>query len=597
MSNTNEQKQQSFLLPMLPLLLILCIIPLIVKMYVYDPKLEKYSWFAIQDNTAVDFFLYYKQQFLIGSLILMLVILIYYLITKKVKLDFPLIFIPIGLYGLLAILSSIASPWSEFSFSGIHEQFESLWVLLAYCVMVFFAYSFVKTENHLNWIFNGFRIMLGILCILGFTQVLGVDFLSTDIGKKIITTQNMWDNLDSIVFTFGKGRVYLTMYNPNYVGVLASLAIPLLLVLVLFAKSKKYRMIDTLLIIGLLICVIGAQSKSAFIALGITLLLEAIFFRNYVKKYWKIILGTILALSIIFVIFDTIGGHTYTKGIKYALTPQKKVTYSLSDISLESDHVSVTFNDNKMNIQYTVDSNGFFNFSFKDGTGEAIATHYDTENSKFVFDDERFSPLTIQPNNIDNHLGFGLIYEEHPWYFSNQFEDGKYQFYNGLGKWTTIESHENLNLFSDGFFSGRGYIWNKTIPLLKDYIFLGSGPDTFALAYPQEDYVQSYNAGYENMILTKPHNLYLQIGVQTGVLSLICFLTFFIWYFIMSLKLYWNNQFSSLYAQMGVAIFLGTTAYIITGLSNDSTTTVAPMFWIMMGIGISMNYIIKKQNN
>ena len=597
MSNSTDQNQKSYVLPMVPLFLILCVIPLIVRMYVYDPQLEKYPWFSLSDNTAIDFFLYYKQQALIGSLILMLVILAYYLITKKIKLDLPFIFIPIGLYGILAVLSSVLSPWSEFSYSGMHEQFESLWVLLAYCVMVFFAYTFIKTEDHLTWIFNGFRIVLVILCILGLTQVLGFDFFATDIGKKLITTQNMWDNLDAISFTFGKGRVYLTMYNPNYVGVLASLAIPILIAFVLFAKSKKYRIIDSALIIGLLICVVGAQSKSAFIALGITLLFEAIIFRSYIKKYWKIILIAIIALAIVFGIFDTIGGHAYTKGIKYALTPKEKVTYPLSDISLESDHVTVTFNNNQMNIQYTVDENGFFNFTFTDQDGQAIANHYDSNNSQFVFDDERFSELYVTPSNIVDHLGFTLLYNEQPWYFSNQFDDGKYYFYNGLGKWDQIESHENLNLFSDSFFSGRGYIWNKTIPLLKDYFFLGSGADTFTLAYPQADYVQSYNAGYRNMIVSKPHNMYLQIGVQTGVLSLICFLVFYILYFIMSIRLYLKNDFSSIYSQVGIAILLGTMAYMITGLSNDSTTTVSPMFWVMMGIGISVNYTLKKQNN
>ena len=42
--------------------------------------------------------------------------------------------------------------------------------------------------------------------------------------------------------------------------------------------------------------------------------------------------------------------------------------------------------------------------------------------------------------------------------------------------------------------------------------------------------------------------------------------------------------------QTGVSIFIGTIAYLITGISNDSTITVAPIYWVLIGIGIALNY-------
>ncbi len=129
--------------------------------------------------------------------------------------------------------------------------------------------------------------------------------------------------------------------------------------------------------------------------------------------------------------------------------------------------------------------------------------------------------------------------------------------------------------------------------MLKDYIFFGSGADTYALVYPNGDFVDKYNNGYDNMILTKPHNMYLQIAVQTGVLSLVCFLVFYLWYFISSLRIYFKQRLDSPLAAIGFAIMLGTLGYMGSGLANDSTITITPLYWAMMGAGIGINHRIK----
>jgi len=150
-------------------------------------------------------------------------------------------------------------------------------------------------------------------------------------------------------------------------------------------------------------------------------------------------------------------------------------------------------------------------------------------------------------------------------------------------------------LFSgyERYASGRGYIWSRTIPLLKKYIVFGSGADTFVMAFPQQDYVNLYNYGFKGELLTKPHNLYLQIGVQTGVLSLIAFIVFYAMYFISSLRLYIKGRFKSYYAQVGAAILAASVSYIVLGLANDSSLTVAPVFWALIGLGITVNRLAK----
>ena len=40
---------------------------------------------------------------------------------------------------------------------------------------------------------------------------------------------------------------------------------------------------------------------------------------------------------------------------------------------------------------------------------------------------------------------------------------------------------------------------------------------------------------------------------------------------------------------MGICVFLGTAAYMVVGLANDSTITVAPLYWAMLGVGFTIN--------
>ena len=136
---------------------------------------------------------------------------------------------------------------------------------------------------------------------------------------------------------------------------------------------------------------------------------------------------------------------------------------------------------------------------------------------------------------------------------------------------------------------------SRTIPLLKKYVLLGSGADTFSIAFPQHDYVSAKNHGYGEQLISKPHCWYLQVGVQTGVVSLIALLVFYGMYFVQSIRLYSKKVFDSYLSQAGVAVFVGTIGYMIAGLTNDSSITVAPVFWGVIGLGVAINYILKQE--
>jgi len=133
--------------------------------------------------------------------------------------------------------------------------------------------------------------------------------------------------------------------------------------------------------------------------------------------------------------------------------------------------------------------------------------------------------------------------------------------------------------------TNRGYIWSRTLPLLKKTIFFGVGQDNFIYAFPNDDYVGKVNCGFDGQIVTKPHNMYFQIWVQNGMLSCFAFLAL---YLILAVKIFrrcFRKGRLSYEQKVMIALLCGITGYMVAGIANDSTICVAPVFWILLGIG------------
>lgn len=97
------------------------------------------------------------------------------------------------------------------------------------------------------------------------------------------------------------------------------------------------------------------------------------------------------------------------------------------------------------------------------------------------------------------------------------------------------------------------------------------------------------NVGYGGSLVTKPHNMFLQIAIQTGGISLLAFLAIFVIYFVESFCMYFRKTAYRSSEIFGIGILLGTFGYLVTGLANDSTVCVAPVYWCLLGVGMAVN--------
>lgn len=579
---------------LLPILFILIVVPLIVKVKAFDPRMSEFVWYSAQ-NVEYDYYLYYKQWFFVGACASLFIFFAIYMKKEKIKLRLPLIYIPIFLYALLAILSTVTSEYMSFGLSGISEQFENIFCLIGYALIPFYLYFAIQSEEGVKSILGALYIQIAIMSIIGFSQAAGKNILNSGIIKEFIMASN--EPIPPTNLT--GGNTPLTLYNRNYSGVYFAMVLPVLTTLLIFAKTWKYRLITGALFLAMLACMISSGSKAAFIGYFAGLVVLIFVLRKFIKRYWKQSLAVIGTGVLAFAIFLVATGGSYLKEIWASVTSvAQKSEYALKGIRTEDTSVVVTYNTDELSISMDWYEQEFLGFFLNDGNGEPVAAQFQENSLVCEIVDERFPNITLEPCLLfdDDIMAFTLMIDNTPYYFTNQSEDGTYYIVNWYGKLDKIYKSESA-VFTNypNMFSGRGYIWSKTIPLLKENILLGSGADTFTLVYPQRDYVDLQLNGYGGLLTTKPHNMYLLIGVQTGIVSLICFVVFYLLYFIWSIKILLKETFTDYLPQAGAAVLTGTFAYMVMGITNDSCIAVAPIFFILLGLGIAINAILHKK--
>lgn len=615
-TNKKNKDSSSSLLAIVPIFMIILFVPIAVRALNVETYLADYIWYS-KATTTMDIFLKIKSILFLLFCSLMIVYIGYQLFVTYQKdkrnksyqphnsnqFNYTLAgasklfidekcFIPLGLYMFLIVVSTIASKHSQIALRGMVEQFETMWVLLGYGLIVFYTYLFLSTIKQLQVIVNTVIVMITIVVSIGFTQFIGHDFFQTSLGKSLISKEEL-------SFRFEEGHVYTTLYNPNYVGLFVALLVPFLLIVIYSVKGYTKKILSGLLTIGLLCCAYGSKSSSGIIGIIASLLalvlLLAILHRSYIIKHAKkIILGIVMCILVFVVVDISLNnpvGQYVADTYRMITDSSAKPESNLSSIITRDDEVELVYKEEPLKIQFSTENEQYV-FTFRDSTGEELKQQLSQDNRIITLTDERFQDFQFSITQYDTIICFSVNVEGSVWYFTNQ-TDGTYYYCNNYGKLLKIDQKQEFKAFWN-IGSGRGYIWDKTVPILKAHPILGTGPDTYALYFPNTDYLNLYHTGFSNEIITKPHSLYLQIAAQTGIPSLIAFLVFYAMYAVSSIRLYMRHNSKKYEVRIGLAILSGTFGYLVTSIANDSTIAVAPLFWTLIGVGLAINRMIKK---
>lgn len=608
-TNRNERKELSwaFLIPMLAAIVF---VPLIVRIHYYDPKLTEYVWFT-WETEKLDAFHYWKNIWLsvFGGIMLCCTLILFFIDGHLQKKK---IFIPLGIYALMCILSTFFSVSRYHSMHGFYDMFESIFCLLSYCMLCYYAYIVIRSERQLKtaWIFV--LILIALLGIIGTSQYFNHDIIMSDVGQSVIVPPSYEEDHGlapgGLALTFGEGRVYATLYNPNYVGVYTAMALPLLLVLTVTVDNIKKLLLYIPLIIVTMFSLVGSLSRAGMIAIIGSIVLFLVMFHTIIVKYWKQSIAIAVLIIIGVVCFDFARDHVISQRFMSIFHSEEEQTEEkqqlLTSIELNNNSYTMGFRGHELTIQHETDGNGNIAPIIMEESGREIPVEVQTtvnENGEeygyYTITEEEYAGMIIQPAYSNEILGLQYQIDGYYYFIYYSEQDKAYCFQNSNGKKSEIKPSEKADwkIFKMfGGFSGRGFIWSKSVPLLKNYMILGSGPDTYTFVYPHTDYIDQNYSGYGSQIITKPHCMYLQTWIQTGFISLLAWLAFYIWYFVDSFRLYFRKEYRTFAEKLGVGLMIATASYMISGIANDSNPSVSPIYWGMLGIGIAANTIVKK---
>lgn len=128
--------------------------------------------------------------------------------------------------------------------------------------------------------------------------------------------------------------------------------------------------------------------------------------------------------------------------------------------------------------------------------------------------------------------------------------------------------------------TGRLRIWQNSIEVVKDNWLVGVGYDNLYLVYPtnSSSFLKVDNA----------HNVYLHELVTTGILGFVPYMLLVILTFIRAIRSKNKSMF---------LLFSGFLAYIIQALTNINVIYVTPIFFLIMGLMLSLGEDKKLNKN
>ena len=128
----------------------------------------------------------------------------------------------------------------------------------------------------------------------------------------------------------------------------------------------------------------------------------------------------------------------------------------------------------------------------------------------------------------------------------------------------------------DSFGSGRIYIWRNTLPLLRERLLTGGGPDTFSHRMTAVFTRVDENGKTIRRAIDCAHNEYLNLLVNQGLPALL----FYLAALVCSLVRWFRRRGSAAAAIAGAALF----CYALQAFFGISTPTCTGFFWILWGL-------------
>ncbi|MCI8341844.1 MAG: hypothetical protein HFE62_01305 [Firmicutes bacterium] len=623
----------------IPIILVTTVFMFISRAKVLPEQMYGMYWHTGPDYD-IDVFVYWKKMFFMTVTALALAFLLWNVVLGKRKINRHIVYIPMAVYCVFVLLSYVFSPYKAIASAGTNTRLEGTWVLIFYMLATFFAMNAVSNEKSVKTICIAFAISC---TVLGFWGVLEkfAELKITSLPNFLYYPRAI---RDSINVTRGGAIGYVEWFftNMNYTSFFMVIPISIFTMASIGSENKVLKTYFAFLTGLIVFCLWGASSMGGIVATACAAIMAVVVFGFANLKKWAksiaIVIVFVAAASAVSIpsikneFKNTLAIEQNTKNTSGSMVAvetelsqnaqkeeeseaiieplsSEKAGFTIVD-AVDNSHVYINAaNEIKPefhNIDYIKTENNTATFSFE-GVSFTISA-YDNGNIEVTDSngnatDEYTKYFTVS-SKFSEMLGTGedtlFLYINTPncaWPFG--MYDGKLYFITAKGE--GLELDGNIKTFGfkghEKFATNRGYIWSRSIPLIKDTIFVGHGADTFEMYFPHNDFAGKYNVGMYSssleIIVDKPHNMYIATAINTGLISLLALLAVYGIYIVESFKIYRKREFSSFMEYIGAGIMLAITGILVGGLVNDSVINVMAVSFTFMGVGFAINRMIK----
>lgn len=579
-----KEKKQYFNDLLLPIIFTLCVLPFTVRLKEYDYGYDGYAWHS-EYSVLQDLYTYYRMWFFLIVVAIAAIVLAFRMALYKEKNKSARVFIPFAVYLGFAALSGIFSANSKAAWLGNIPDMEGFFVLTGYGLIAFYTYQILETERDYTTVYKGMEISFVLMSVIGWLQVFKKDPILFPAIQRLIMSEEYYEYYEGQMYNvFTGNNVSLSLYNPNYAVIYLIMFACVFAAGTLYAKEKKQKLISAILLTDALILTWFTYSRAGLVALLVTgVICIVVYFKGTGAKRLGYALGAaggLLVLAVALAAIDLVAfdGHYVHRMIDTRKDDQ------LENILTTEQGVQLDYGGESFLLTLAEGETGTLLW-VTDGTG--------TECAAVTEDDEEYrlpiaAECEVSIAQLDDRTCIFLQMYDNLLTFAK--EGDTYVYVTTWGKEDQMVAVEHVDAGGLEYLgSGRIYIWTRILPMLKHYLLLGSGPDTFAEVFPQNDYAgKLVYAENPARIIERAHNDYLMKWVQTGLLSVVSLIVFYIFILKKGGIFFKREGFEhSSKNIMAFGCLLGCAAYMVCGMFSDSTLYTSPVFYVFAGIVLS----------
>ncbi|MGN1403720.1 MAG: O-antigen ligase family protein [Ruminococcus sp.] len=563
------------------LVLCVCLLPFLTRRIEVSVSDAARSAYYLSAGTTSDFEQLCRE---IGLLVIAAAAVIWFCyerLTMRPKRELPVkrltavMFLFLGIYLLLGLLSSLLSEHRSETWLGIYMLYEGYLALVGYAVIFAAAWYWIDREEVLQFVKNcltGLAIVIGILALL---EQSGICYYNNYLVQLLGNLGGTVGLAETVVLTFG---------NADYLGMYCAMLLPLTVSLISGEASMKRMMVQITAAVLLGAALLLTKVMNAILlGFGMTVVLLLIWaFHSNWKRTAKISLCGVTIAAVIAGGCGFIGtrsGDTLSEKLRHTMIGmEQEDTFRLLSIDLDGDTIilenadtvftaaasgetlsaeSLTFTCNGTTVEPQVSEDGLCSFS------EPALEHCQVQ---------------ILTDRLQFQLGYARQVE------TVREPEGWHVISIGGGILTEVPQVSESRTLQKcyPYLNGRIFVWANTISALKDCWLVGHGAATTIFYLEQEDLPALLNIFGTYVLYNKPHSWYLQIAQDTGILSLVMILGMLVLFAVCGFRKLFSK--GSEWNAFRTGLFLSVLTYCLTAVLSDSLIYHAPMFWFLFGM-------------